>query len=97
MPKTVEKAKHLDQQNGNHLWWEAICKDMKNVMVAFVIFDGDVNDLKGYQLVECHMIFDIKMGKNFRRKYQMVSGGHMTQSCDRLILFGTSFESSFPS
>ena len=38
---------------------------MKNVRVAFNIFDGDVNDLKGYQFVECHMIFDIKMGEKF--------------------------------
>ena len=24
VPKTVEEAKRLDHQNGNHLWWEAI-------------------------------------------------------------------------
>ena len=76
----VGEAKRLDQQNGNHLWWEAICKEIKNVRIAFDIFDGEVNDLKGYQFSECHIIFDIKMGGNFRRKSQMVAGGHMTAS-----------------
>ena len=41
---------------------------MKNVRIAFDIFDGEVNDLKGYHFVECHIIFDIKMGENFQRK-----------------------------
>ena len=53
---------------------------MKNVRIAFDIFDGEFNDLKGYQFVECHIIFDIKMGKNFRRKARMVAGSHMTVS-----------------
>ena len=65
VPKTVEEAKRLDQQNGNHLWWEAICKEMNNVRFSFDIFDSDVNDLNGNQFVECNMIFDIKMGKKF--------------------------------
>ena len=80
IPKTPEEAKRLDQENGNHLWWDAICKEMKNVGVAFEPFDGDENDLKGYQFVKCHMIFDVKMGENFRRKARMVAGGHMTES-----------------
>ena len=65
VPKTVEKAKRLDQQNSNHLWWEAICKEMKNFRIAFDIFDDEVNDLKGYQFVGFHIIFDIKIGKTF--------------------------------
>ena len=59
---------------------DAICKEMKNVGVAFEPFDGDENDLKGYKFVKCHMIFDVKMGENFRRKARMVAGGHMTES-----------------
>ena len=78
IPKTVQEAKQLDQQNGDHLWWEAICKEMKNVRIAFEEFDGDVNNLKGYQHIDCHMIFDVKMGENFRRKARMVAGGHKT-------------------
>ena len=51
VPKTVEEEKCLDQQNGNHLWWEVICKDMKNFRSAFDILNGDVNDLKGYHFL----------------------------------------------
>ena len=53
---------------------------MKNVDIAFEAYDGDVDDLEGYQFVKCHMIFDVKMGENFRRKARMVAGGHMTES-----------------
>ena len=53
---------------------------MKNVRIALDRFDGEVNDLKGYQFVECHIIFDIKMGENFRRKDRMVASGQMTAS-----------------
>ena len=56
-------------------------------MIAFEEYQGkqnniqkDSNDLyrKGYQKVDCHMIFDIKLGENFRCKARMVAGGHKT-------------------
>ena len=51
------------------------------MMVAFEEFDGDINNIPpGYQFMKCHMIFDIKMGENFRRKARMVAGGHMTET-----------------
>ena len=78
IPKSVDEARRLDRENGNTLWWESICKEMKNVRVAFEEFDGNTDDLKGYQSIPCHMIFDIKMGENFRRKSRMVAGGHKT-------------------
>jgi hypothetical protein len=28
-PKSVEEAKRFDEENGNSLWWDAICKEMK--------------------------------------------------------------------
>ena len=81
IPKSVEEAKKIDRENGNTLWWEAICKEMKNVRVAFERYDGDSDDLPpGYQYVDCHLIFDIKMGENFRRKARMVAGGHKTST-----------------
>ena len=82
IPRSAKEAKELDQQNGNHLWWDAICQEMKNVDIAFELYDGDTNDLtaEGYQFVKCHMIYDIKMGENFRRKARMVAGGHMTEA-----------------
>ena len=52
---------------------------MKNVRIVFEEYDGDVKDLPpGYQYVDCHIIFDIKMGENFRRKARIVAGGHKT-------------------
>ena len=81
IPKSVKEAKELDAQNGNTLWWDAICKEMKNVKIAFELFDGDIEDLPpNFQEVKCHIIFDIKMGENFRRKARMVAGGHTTET-----------------
>ena len=48
---------------------EAIASEMKNVNIAFEIFQGEVIAIPpNYAEVECHMIFDIKMGETFRRK-----------------------------
>ena len=51
------------------MWWDASCKELKNVCIAFEEFEGDKEDiLTGYQFVKCHMIFDIKMGEGFIRE-----------------------------
>ena len=80
IPKRVEDAKRLDTANGNTLWWDAICMEMKNVCIAFDLYEGNIKDLdqQGYQHIDCHMIFDVKMGENFCRKARMVAGGHKT-------------------
>ena len=68
VPKTVQDAIKLDQENGDTMWWDAILKEMKNVRVAFELYDGDIQDLikdKGFTKIDCHIIFDIKMGENF--------------------------------
>ena len=36
--------------------------------------------LIGYQEIRLHMIFDIKLGKNFQCKARMVTGGHTTKT-----------------
>ena len=52
---------------------------MANVRIACQVFDGNEADIpKGYQYIDCHLIFDVKMGENFRRKARMVAGGHTT-------------------
>ena len=33
IPKSVEEAKQLDQENGDTQWRDAICKEMQNVML----------------------------------------------------------------
>ena len=49
---------------------------MITVQPAFEEHEG--TELIGYQKVHCHHIFDIKLGENFRRKAQLVAGGHQT-------------------
>ena len=81
IPKSVEEAKHLDQENGDTLWWEAICNEMRNVRPAFEVWEKDVEHIPpGYQQIKCHMIFDVKMGENFRHKAGFVAGAHTTET-----------------
>ena len=66
----------MNDQNGNTLWWDAICKEMRNVRPAFEVFEGTKGQLPvGYQFMKCHMIFDIKYRENIRHKARLVAGG----------------------
>ena len=56
---------------------------MENVRIAFEEFEGDKIP-PGYQEIRCDIIFDIKMGKNFRRKASMVADGHSTKAPEAL-------------
>ena len=56
---------------------------MKNVRISFEEFEGDKIP-PGYQKIRCHMIFDIKMSENFRRKARMVADGHRTEAPEAL-------------
>ena len=77
----VKEAIETDKENGDTLWWDAILQEMKNVQPAFEAYVGNKEDLPpGYQQIKYHMIFDIKLGKNFSRKAQLVRGGHTTTS-----------------
>jgi hypothetical protein len=77
IPKSIEHAKKLDAKNNNTLWWDAICDEMATVRVAFEEIDeGGIP--RGYTHIDCHMIFDIKLGENYRRKARFVAGGHKT-------------------
>ena len=81
IPKSVKEAKRFDQENRDTLWWEAICNEMRNVRPAFEVWEKDVKHIPpGYQQIKCHMIFDVKMGENFRRKARFVTGGHTTET-----------------
>ena len=80
IPNSVEDAIEIDKANGNTLWWDALLKEMKNVRPAFEIYEGDITKLVGYQRIRCHVIWDIKLGENFRRKARLVAGGHVTET-----------------
>ena len=70
------RQKRLDEANGDTLWWDAICKEMKNVRIAFEEFEGDVSAITpGYQEIRCHMIFDIKMGETSEGRLERLQMG----------------------
>jgi hypothetical protein len=83
MPNNVDEAQAIDKENGNILWGDAIAKEMKNVRVAFDIKEGDEKAPIGFQEIQCHGIFDIKMD-GFARKHRMVAEGHTTEALKRL-------------
>ena len=45
IPKSVTQARQIDAKCGNTLWWDAICKEMKNVRPAFEMFEGGTDQL----------------------------------------------------
>ena len=50
IPKSVIQAQQIDAKCGNTLWWDAICKEMKNVRPAVEVFEGGIEQLpSGYQ------------------------------------------------
>jgi hypothetical protein len=68
----------IDRENGNTLWMDAVRLEMKNVRVAFQEYDGDPNSLVGYTQMTGHIVFDVKLGENFRRKARYCADGHKT-------------------
>jgi hypothetical protein len=91
IPKTVAEALQLDKENGNTYWSDAISKEMSKAKVSYVPIDGvtpedvrsnKVDQLRGFQEIKCHIIFDVKM--DFTRKARFVAGGHMTEAPNSL-------------
>ena len=81
IPNSVQEAKAFVEDNGNTLWWDAICKEMKNIRPDFQVWEKDISELPpGYQNITCHMIFDVNMGNTFRRKVLFVSDEHKTKT-----------------
>ena len=78
IPKTIKEAIEIDREQGNSLWMGAIKLEMQNVRIAFEEFDGDPNTLVGYTQITGHLVFDVKLGENFRRKARYCADGHKT-------------------
>jgi len=80
VPKTVKRALEIDKENGNTLWADALAKEMSIVGIAFkVLENGELDVPPGYQYMQCHMVYDIKLD-GFRRKCRLVAGGHMIET-----------------
>jgi hypothetical protein len=60
VPKSVEEALCTDKETWTEFWTKAIEKEMKNIEPAFEFHDDDIMPV-GYQHIDCHMIFDVKI------------------------------------
>jgi hypothetical protein len=58
VPKLVEHALKLDQQNGNTLWWDAIMQETATC-IAFQKSSGTRPPIGFQAIKQRHMIFDI--------------------------------------
>lgn len=47
---------------------------MSNVRPELEVYEEKEEQLVGYQKIGCHMVFNIKMEDNFRRKARLVAG-----------------------
>ena len=78
-PKTLQWALEIDKENGNTLGQDALAKEMKNVKVAFEVLEDGKNAPIGYQFINCHMVFNIKLD-GFKCKCRLMAGGHVTDT-----------------
>jgi hypothetical protein len=88
VPKTVEEAIQIDRETNTTFWTDAIKKEMEKVGVAFEFIENWTpeqvrqgiakGDFVGFQEIDCHMVFDVKM--DLTRKARFVAGGHTTET-----------------
>jgi hypothetical protein len=89
LPKTVEEALAIDAETGTTFWTDAIIKEMSKVKIAFEFCEDWTpdqvrqrlvarRDFVGFQEIECHMVFDVKMDLTCKARF--VAGGHMTET-----------------
>jgi hypothetical protein len=90
--KVCPTALRVDAENGNTLWWDAIVLEMSNVRVAFEEYDGELTQdgkPKNYKFVSTHMVFDVNLGENYRRKARLVADGHKTDAPTSTITYSS--------
>lgn len=80
IPKTVEEAKRIDKENGDRRWQDSLKQEMTNNRIAFERYDGLIKDLIGYEEITGHVIFDVKLSENYRRKARFVADGHKLET-----------------
>ena len=62
------------------MWADAIKKEMLKIIGVVEEHDDDVSKLVGYQQILGHLIYDVKLGENFRCKAQFVADGHKMET-----------------
>ena len=80
IPKSVNEAYEFDEENVNKLCTGGIKEEMNKVRLVVQESNFSPEKLIGHQEIGLYMIFDIKLGDNFRRKARMVDGGHTTKT-----------------
>jgi hypothetical protein len=75
-PKSVTKALQVDEETGTNFWAKVIAKEMKTIDHAFEFHDDDKMPV-GYQKINCHVVFDVKIMLEHKAWY--VAGGHQTE------------------
>ena len=68
IPKTMDEAQRIDIENKNSYWMDAIRLEMKNNCIVFEINEDDESTLVGFKEITGHLVFDVRLGENFRRK-----------------------------
>ena len=68
----MKDALEINKKNGNTYWANAIATKMKKVKAAFKILPDGTSAPNGYQKINCHMIFDVKM-EDFCQKARLVA------------------------
>ena len=53
---------------------------MTNNRCAFENYEGNTNELFKYEDITGHLIFDMKLSENFRRKARFVADGHIVET-----------------
>jgi hypothetical protein len=68
VPKTVADAMRLDRENGNTLCMDAVALEISAVRVTFKLLNRDEEPPIGFQYVDCHLIFDVKLDGFLERR-----------------------------
>ena len=80
IPKNYQDAVRIDLANNNTLWQDATRAEMKTARPAFEVHEGTERELVGYQKIRCHLVYDVKLGENFRRKARYCANGSTTDT-----------------
>ena len=80
LPNPVKGAYLLDKENNNNLWRKTIEEEMTKLNTAVAELKTSPKNLVGYEDIYIHMIFDIKLGENLRRKDRLSTGPHKTKA-----------------
>ena len=78
--KNVREAQDIGTVNGNTVWMEYVLMEIKNNRVVFETYKGKIEDIVRYQEISGHLIYDVKLADNFRRKTQFVADRYLMDS-----------------